>query len=377
MSSQAVSIPVLYPSVARSGGWQLFFRAAVIPFIVTRAMLIAVAFFAIDRLPGARAVGWDLPTSSTSLNMWSHFDGRWYLAIARDGYHWIPNQQNGVAFAPLYPMLMRLLGNLAGGSDQAYLIAGLVISNVALLIAIGYMTALLLLDGHDQRSATRAGWYVLIFPTSLFLSAVYPMSLFMALAAAALYHARKGQWNLVGILTGLAALSRPDGVLLTAALAVEYWMQRGFSFHRDLLPLALGPIATMSWMAFQWRQFGNPLAFVEAQKQWSSCPITTVLHSPHGGLQLGPTALFVLLAALAVFKLRPSLSAFSIIMLAVMLWADRYWSITRFLLVLFPAFMMLGILGRRYKIVHLLYTSISVPLAVILMMRFALTLWVA
>jgi len=377
MSSQAISIPALSSSPTRRIDWQLFLRSAIIPFIVTRAILVGVAFYAIERLPAARAVGWDLPTSSNLLNMWSHFDGRWYLTIARDGYHWIPNQQNDVAFAPLYPMLMRLLGNLAGGSDQAYLIAGLVISNIALLIAIGYMTALLLLDGHDPRAATRAGWYVLIFPTSLFLSAVYPMSLFMALATAALYHARKGQWNLVGILAGLAALSRPDGVLLTAALAVEYWLQRGFTFHRDLLPLALGPIGTISWMAFQWRQFGNPLAFVEAQKQWSSCPITTVLHSPHGGLQLGPTALFVLLSALAVFKLRPSLSAYSIIMLALMLWADRYWSITRFLLVLFPAFMMLGILGRRYKVVDLLYTFISIPLGVILMMRFALNLWVA
>jgi hypothetical protein len=352
-------------------------RAVIVPFAFTRLILICAACFAIYHIPAARAVGWDLPTSSNALNMWSHFDGRWYLTIARDGYQWIPNEQNGVAFFPLYPMLMRFGGLLAGGSDQAFLIAGIVISNLALIIAIIYMMALLLMDGHDQITAKRAAWYVLIFPTSFFLSAVYPMSLFMALAAAAFYHARKQQWNVVGFLAGLAALSRPDGVLLTAGLFVEYLHQRGFSFRRDLLWLAWGPIGTLSWMAFQWRQFGDPLAFIAAQKAWSSCPLWTVLQSSHAGLQLGPTALFIVLAILAIRRLRPSYTAFFAIMFGVMLSASRFWSITRFILVLFPAFMMLAIVARRWRIVHLLYTGMSMPLTVILMMRFSLSLWVA
>jgi hypothetical protein len=383
LSSEATSIfargvsPILDDADKPRIDFRFLLRSVIVPFAFTRLLLICAACFAIYRIPGARAVGWDLPTSSNALNIWSHFDGRWYLAIARDGYQWIPNQQNSVPFAPLYPMLMRFGGLLAGGSDQAYLIAGIVISNLALIVAIIYMMALLLLDGYDRTTAARAGLYVLIFPTSFFLSAVYPMSLFMALAAAAFYHARKQQWNFVGILAGLAALSRPDGVLLTAGLAVEYYLQRGFSFRRDLLWLAWGPLGTLSWMAFQWRRFGDPLAFITAQKQWSSCPITTVLRSSHAGLQLGPTALFAVLAILAIRKLRPSLTAFLAIMFSVMLCSSRFWSITRFILVLFPAFMMLAIVARRRRIVHLLYMSMSTPLSVILMMRFSLNLWVA
>jgi hypothetical protein len=309
--------------------------------------------------------------------MWSHFDGRWYLTIARDGYQWIPNEQCGVAFAPLYPMLMRIGGVLGGGSDQAFLIAGLVISNLALIAAIVYMIQLLVMDGYDQITAARAGLYVLIFPTSFFLSAVYPMSLFMALAAAAFFYARKRQWNLVGLLAGLAALSRPDGVLLTAGLLVEYLHQRGFSFRRDVLWLAWGPLGTLSWMAFQWRQFGDPIAFITVQKQWSSTPITAVLHSSHVGLQLGSPALFAVLNVLAIRKLRPSYTAFMAIMFSLILASSKFWSITRYILVLFPAFMMLAILARRWKIVHVLYMSMSTPLSVILMMRFSLNLWVA
>jgi Mannosyltransferase (PIG-V) len=383
LSSEAASIfapgasPILDDADRPRIDFRFLLRSVIVPFASTRLLLICAACFAIYRLPSAHAVGWDLPTSSNVLNMWSHFDGRWYLTIARDGYQWIPNEQNSVPFAPLYPMLMRFGGLLAGGSDQAYLIAGIVISNLALIVAIVYMMALLLLDGYDQTTAARAGLYVLIFPTSFFLSAVYPMSLFMALAAAAFYHARREQWNFVGLLAGLAALSRPDGVLLTAGLAVEYFLQRGFSLRRDILFLAWGPLGTLSWMAFQWRQFGNPLAFIAAQKQWSSCPLTTVLHSSHAGLQLGSPALFTVLTILAIRKLRPSLTAFLAIMFSVMLCASRFWSITRFILVLFPAFMMLAIVARRRPIVHLLYLSMSTPLSVILMMRFSLNLWVA
>ena len=357
--------------------FRFIFRAVIVPFAFTRMLLIFAACLAIYRLPAARAVGWDLPSSSTALNMWSHFDGRWYLDIAENGYRLIPNQQCNVAFAPLYPMLMRYGGQLGGGSDYAFIIAGILISNISLIVAIIYIMALLLLDGHDRTTAARCAWYLLIFPTSLFLSAVYPMSLFMALAAAAFYHARKRRWNLVGLLAGLAALSRPDGVLLTVGLAVEYFHQNRLTIRREAITLLWGPLATLSWLAFQWRQFGDPLAFMTVQKYWSYCPLSTVLHSSRAGLQLGPTALFVLLTILAITKVRPSYSSFLIIMFGVMLSASRFWSITRFILVLFPAFMMLAIVSRRWRLVHPIYTFVATPLSVIMMMRFALNLWVA
>ncbi|MGD0388745.1 MAG: mannosyltransferase family protein [Tepidisphaeraceae bacterium] len=380
MKAEATARPIAFgnsslPDYRERG--KLLLRAVILPFAFTRLLLICVACFAIYRLPAARAVGWDLPTGSAAIDMWSHFDGRWYLTIARDGYQLIPGQQSNVAFAPLFPMLMRFGGRLAGGSDDAFLIAGIVISNLALIVALAYMMALLLLEGYDQTVAARSAWYVLIFPTSFFLSAVYPMSLFIALSTAAFYHARKEQWRIVGLLAGLAALSRPDGVLLTAGLAVEYLQQRGFSIRRDVLNLAWSPVGLLAWMAFQWRQFGDPLTFVAVQKQWNYCPLLTVLHSSHAGLQLGSPALLAVMTILAIRRLRPCYSVFTIALFSVMLMAERYWSITRFILVLFPAFMMLAIVGRRWRIVHLLYASTSATLSVILMMRFSLNLWVA
>jgi hypothetical protein len=353
-----------------------FFKNVLLPFACTRLFLLLIAGFAISRFSSAADPGWTGPTSSTAINIWSHFDGSWYLSIAKTGYHFSPGAQSNAAFAPLYPMLMRIGGQFFGGSDTAILAAGILISNLALLAALIYLVSLMQLEGHEN-AAARAAWYLLIFPTSFFLSAVYPMSLFLALATGAFYHARRGQWNIAAMLTALATLSRPDGVLLSAGLALEYVLQHRLAIRRDILWLASGPAALFAWMAFQWHQFGNPLAFVAAQQQWDPSPIQTVIHSSRAGLQLGCAALFLILVILCLRFLRPSYTLFTASMLGVMLAAARFWSITRFVIVLFPAFMVLAILGRRWRFAHIAYLALAAPLSTLLMMRFALDLWVA
>jgi hypothetical protein len=329
------------------------FTDVMIPFIHTRLLLICAGWVALSHLPTVRAPGWDAPTSSAALN---------------------------IAFSPLLPMLMKCGGALFGGTPSAQLLAGILLSNLALIAGLIYLALLMRLDGHDPAVASRAIWYLLVFPTTFFLSAVYPMSLFLALSVAAFFHARRRQWPLAGMLTGLAALSRPDGVLLSLALALEYLHQHHFSLRRlrpDALWLALGPLALTGWMACQWRWFGNPLAFIAAQREWAPSPFQTVIHSSRAPLQIGSAALFVLLTVLGFRLLRPSYTLFGVALLGVMLMADRYWSITRFVLVLFPAFMVLAMVGRRYPIIHYIYTLLAAPLAAFLMMRFALNQWVA
>jgi hypothetical protein len=379
MTDHSLSILALSADAPKSSRVSpaFLFRSVVVPFTFTRILLTLAGLYADFYLPGARAYGWNLPTGSPLIDIWAHFDAGWYRSIAKGGYELIPGQMCNVPFAPLFPILMRMAAVFVGTSERGFFVSGILISNAALLIALYYLVAIMLEDGHDEATAARAAWYVLVFPTTFFLSACYPMSLFLALALAAFYHARKNQWPIVGILAGLAAMSRPDGLLLTPALAVEYYLQHGLTFRRDLVHLAWGPVGLLSWMAWQAILFHNPFAFVAAQSAWNSCSIITVLHSPRAPLQLGPPALFLLLTALGVRRLRPSYTAFTLIMGLVMFTANRYWSITRFILVLFPAYMMLAILARKNRWIHLAYTLISTPLSAILMMRFALNQWVA
>jgi hypothetical protein len=232
-------------------------------------------------------------------------------------------------------------------------------------------------EGYDEKTAARAGWYLLVFPTSFFLSAVYPMSLFLALAISAFYYARRNQWHIAGVLAGSAAISRPDGVLLVAGLAVEYLQQHRFSLKRDCLWLGCGPMALLGWLAFQWHRFGDPLAFIAVQRPWNYCSLTTVLSFAHGWLLMIAPAIFLVMTFMAIRRLRPGYTVLQIAMFSLMLGASRYWSITRFILVLFPAFMMLAIVSRRWRWIHPVFTSLAMLQSMLLIMRFSLNLWVA
>jgi Gpi18-like mannosyltransferase len=203
------------------------------------------------------------------------------------------------------------------------------------------------------------------------------MSLFLALAIMAFYAARKDRWRNAGLLLGLAALARPDGVLLGVGLAVEYFHQHKFSLKRDILWLACGPAAILGWMAYQWRYFGSPLAFVAVQKVWGAYTLHDLLNSPSGWVQLVGPILFSVLILIAIWNLRPGYSLFAITMLGVMLASPRYCSLARYIIVLFPAYMMLAIIGRRWRMVHRIYMVLAMLLSMLCMTRFALNLWLA
>jgi hypothetical protein len=126
--------------------------------------------------------------------------------------------------------------------------------------------------------ADRAVWYLLIFPTALFGSAIYSESLFLLLAVGALYLARKGYWESAAMLGFLAALTRLVGILVAPMLLVEWWMQRR---HREpdarpplwalAVPAAVA-LGTVAYMFYLWRLFGNPFAFAQASSAWGREP---------------------------------------------------------------------------------------------------------
>jgi len=84
--------------------------------------------------------------------------------------------------------------------------------------------------------------YLFLMPTGFVFSGVLTESLFLVLSVAAFRAAQVGVWWAAGVAGGLAALTRPTGVLLPAGLGV--------------------------FMLFNWHLTGDPLAFVHTQKAW-------------------------------------------------------------------------------------------------------------
>ncbi|HVD50841.1 MAG TPA: hypothetical protein VNB51_02270, partial [Candidatus Udaeobacter sp.] len=142
-------------------------RAVLVPFLLTRALVAAVALAATTLVPPSAICRNACDASSIAiLNVAARWDGDPYLTIAREGYS--ADNVSLVAYFPLYPSLMRLGGALFG-SDDAFLAAGVVISNLALFAALVYLARSVMLD-HDAKTATRAAVYLLVFPTTVFLS---------------------------------------------------------------------------------------------------------------------------------------------------------------------------------------------------------------
>ena len=84
------------------------------------------------------------------------------------------------AFFPLFPTLTRMVAELQGRTDRPGLfVAAIIVANVCLVIATMVLAAVVRLDLSPD-DARRSLWYLLAFPTSLFLSAGYSESLFLA-----------------------------------------------------------------------------------------------------------------------------------------------------------------------------------------------------
>ena len=209
-----------HPVIAR------LLRGALVPFGVTRVLLAVAGAFSISLLPLSPSAPMDFVHEGLSpfVDAFARWDAQRYVRVAMEGYAQADTASH--AFFPLFPTLIAVGAALTGRTDvPGHELIGVLIANVALVAAVMALIALVRLD-HDRRTASRAAWYVMVFPTTLFLSAAYAESLFLALSVGAVLGARTQRWGIAGVLGGLATLTRPFGILVVVPMAVEAWLQR-------------------------------------------------------------------------------------------------------------------------------------------------------
>ncbi len=334
-----------------------------------------------DELNPARG-RWDRPRLhelGAAVDVWARWDSDWYLRIAESGYDW---PSSTPAFFPLYPLLVGGLGRLL---DDRFLLAGLVISLLACAVAF------VLLDRLVRRrlaaaDAQRAVLYLAVFPTTLFLGAVYGESLFLALALATFVLAEKRRMGWAAVAAGLALLTRAQGVALLPALAVFAW--RSERRRRDLT-LLLVPVAM--FLAFPLAlevSVGHGLAFLDAQRVWERSlaplgPLGGLVQAIGEGDVLGPL-LAVAMLGLAVLAWRRlgapyGLYALGALALPMALPSERLgglYSFPRLALAAFPCLAALAILGRNRR-VHVAVVAVLGAALAVNVVRWALWYWVA
>jgi len=325
------------------------------------------------------------------------WDTGWYLEIAIFGY--LPETGN-VIFPPLYPLLIRGLGWLIGGH---YLLAALLISNLACIVFLIFAYRLIALD-FSQDAARQALLYLLAFPTGFFLVCGYSEPVFLCFFVLALYAARRNRWIWAGLAAFLSALARLQGWVLVLPL-VYFWVKDRLwpawcAKRFDLWALGssliaaggagLGVVAFMVYVHLA----GLPSieqAFLEKWGLQVGMPWDSVLLAIRalwsGDVlfhDVGNIVVAVMVVALTLVGLRRLPAFYSLFMVPALLFTlMRYYPRTqlhgmmRYALAYFPDFILVAQWGQRHRWGHRFLMAFFLLFQVILVAWFVNWIWVS
>jgi len=305
---------------------------------------------------------WDRyePRPDKWLQIWDQWDSGYYREIAEFGYGAYGTGDGSLAFYPLFPWLMRLVTYIT----TSYLVAGLLISSIASIIAAIALRRLVQLDYADS-VAMRSVWFFLIFPTAYFLHVPYSESLFIALALTSLMAARTERWWMAGVLGAFCWMTRGVGVVLVPALAAEatqqYYARRSWDWR--WVWIAIVPAGFAVYLLINWHIGGNVFAFLQTRKvlfhQSFALPsvglrLAIRAHYPTpdeaemmGVQQLIFVALGFVCMIVSWIKLRPVYAVWMTAMWFLVTSVSFLQSMPRYTLTMFPIFILFAVLSRN------------------------------
>ena len=344
-----------------------------LPFLVTRGMLTFVGWFSHYYFPNPEFSvkhiiergWWFVP--QWFVDMWCRWDTGWYMSIVANGYVVngdIRTHQSNLAFFPLYPYLIK--GILHIFPNALPELIGILISNILLLIALFYLYKLVE-TSHDVETAQRTIWYLLIFPTAFFFSAVYTEATFLCLSILTFYAALSERWKLASVFGFLLALTRLPGALILLPILWIYFEKHKWRISKsdwNIIWFSLVPTGLIMFIWFSYLKTGNIFAFRQVYEAWgrSSMLPWESLFAPTTisvfifRLDLAAVFGFLILGLLSLKWLRSaSYGIYSLINIALILFNGSHASAARYCVVIFPAFMVLALMGRNSKIDKLIF----------------------
>jgi hypothetical protein len=295
------------------------------------------------------------------------WDGAWYERIATDGY---PDalpvgrdgevRQNPWAFYPVFPFLARSLTALTG---LPFAVTATVVATV-----LGYAAAVVVAGLLREKVGTvpALGAVALLgsYPTSPTFQVAYTESLALLLLAAALWLLVRRRWLAAGAVALLTGLARPIGLPLGLVALVAVWRRwrrrhqtpvTRAEYARMAGALAGCGLAGLVWPAVAWVRTGVPDAYTVTMSAWRGGePVTPFLPTIErvqwlfgaaGGPVLLAAGLVLLVVAVAgpwARGLGPELRTWCVAYVLYLFAAlDPWTSIYRYLLLLFPLFVLL------------------------------------
>jgi hypothetical protein len=338
-----------------------------------RALFVGLAAYVVSRLcvlvgAGVRAAQQVVelresgdPTAQSALthitDVFTSWDGLWYLEIVRGGYpESIPPDitydqiEARAAFFPIYPWSVRVLDAVLPAGDVVAALLLNFILGACSVVLVGVLARRL----WSVSVAARAMTLYAVFPGSFVLSFAYSEAALIVLAAACLWLLLDERWLLAGLAAALATATRPNGVALIAACAVAAGL--AIKRSRDWMSLIAVLLAPIGFLGFQWYiddVTGERGAWFRVQREaWSegtSFGVTAItntfgflgspLDSPTDALTaLTMVAMVGMLYCLWKRPLPWSMTAYCVVVLALMLVPETVTARPRFLFTAFPLF---------------------------------------
>lgn len=368
-------------------------------FIATRLLFIVITYIAYILLTAPRYSSTPVDVAAL-FSSWNRWDAANYVRISQYGY--LPFD---IAFFPLFPLLITGISHVLG--SWSYLLVATLISNAATL-GVMFLLYQLAQDIVGEELARRTVLYYCIFPTALFFFAAYNESLYMLFILGVFLAVRRQRWWLAGLLGMLATLTRSAGLLLAIPYLYGLWLDREhlLAAPRTLivraLPLLLLPLGTVLFSLYCWKFFGSPLVWVTVQAHsgrhlslpwvgiWRSISSLFFYHiQPFGSsnqmhiwINLLATLSFIVLVGVGWRKLPLDYTLWMGIFLLYTLLdpatekPDPLLSNQRFVLEMFPAFITLALLGKKYPRLHHALMVLFPALLAVLSIGFFMNHWV-
>ena len=334
---------------------------------------------------------------STLWHAWYRWDSGLYTAIASNGY----DAAWRTAFFPLFPLLERGVAFLTHDP----FIAGLIISNLA---GLGMLVVLyrLVQEDFNPEWAFRTVLYFSVFPTAFFFAAAYNESLFLVLTLLSFYHMRRGNWWLAGLFGLLASLTRSAGLVLFLPFCYEYLRQHHFSSKNirfDSMSSLGIPVGLAIFALYCYYRFHDLLSFSHALVYWDRHlhgpwhglidSFMIILHrgmlsfdSIHNVLDLS-VCLFILALLVLCFvgpwKFPRAYRVYGFYAALIYIFFLLFptdggaplASYSRYMLEVFPVFIVLAALGKR-QLFNLYYLVLSVSLLSFMLLQFLTGHWI-
>jgi len=362
----------------------------VILFLAWRLVIQIIVWWADIRFPDANYPYQVAVEGNRFLAYWAKWDSVYYYELIKSGYH-------AGSFFPLFPWIVKLTSLIIG---KYYLLATSIVVNLAALGSCLLLYKIAKLEG-DEKFAQRAVFYLLIFPASFFLIAHYTESLFLLFILLAFYFTFKKGWLSMGIFGFLASITRVTGILIFPALLAEITLDSWHKLKKNInwkavLSLSLIPLGLGSLMVFTGLKFGQPLAFLSNQGNFGRYFEPNILLTIKNQCLLnlvnvdkffteGATnslnyllffTIFLIFVILLIRYSRPSYAILGILFFVIPATSGTFISMNRFLLVLFPIYLLLAKLIKPDSLAEKIYTFSSLSLMILLTILFTNNYWV-